>query len=136
MCSTRMSSFRPFGIRALSKFHLDHPFEISVDGQRNSVDTSRRNPRPICLAATRIGAARVWFPMNFLLIESLQRVHYYYGDEFKVECPTGSGHQKDALECGRGTVAAPDAYFSAARWPASGVWRHRKYSRMILAGET
>jgi hypothetical protein len=36
----------------------------------------------------------VWFPMNFLLIESLQRVHHYYGDEFKVECPTGSGQQK------------------------------------------
>ena len=36
----------------------------------------------------------IWFPMNFLLIESLQRVHYYYGDEFKVECPTGSGQKK------------------------------------------
>ena len=53
--------------------------------------TSRRSRRPGSSAATRTGAGPIWFPVNYLLIESLQKFHHYYGDDFKVECPTGSG---------------------------------------------
>ena len=52
---------------------------------------SRRNRRPASSAATRTGAGPIWFPVNFLLIESLQKFHHYFGDDFTVECPTGSG---------------------------------------------
>ena len=50
----------------------------------------------------------IWFPVNFLLIESLQKFHHYLGDDFKVECPTGSG-RSDPVGSGRGAVAPPDA---------------------------
>ena len=84
----------PFGIRALSKFHLDHPFEIAIDGQRHSVKYEPAESSTDLFGGNSNWRGPVWFPMNFLLIESLQRVHYYYGDGFKVECPTGSGQYK------------------------------------------
>jgi len=84
----------PFGIRALSKFHLDHPFEIAIDGQRHSVRYEPAESSTDLFGGNSNWRGPVWFPMNFLLIESLQRIHYYYGDEFKVECPTGSGQKK------------------------------------------
>ena len=81
----------PYGIRALSRFHKDHPYVLPVNGAR----TSRR------LRAGRIDygpvwrklqlAGPIWFPINYLLIESLQKFHHYLGKDYKVECPTGSG---------------------------------------------
>jgi hypothetical protein len=52
---------------------------------------SRLNRKPVFLVATQIGAAPIWMPINYLFIESLQQFHHCYGDDFKVECPTGSG---------------------------------------------
>ncbi len=70
--------------------------------------------------------------MNFLMIESLQKFHHYYGDDFRVECPTGSGQADVALGSQRGTLALPDAYFSARRKrPAAGVWRDSRNFRTI-----
>jgi hypothetical protein len=83
----------PHGIRALSKFHLDHPFVLSVDGHSNSVDYEPAESTSDLFGGNSNWRGPVWFPMNFLLIESLQRVHFYYGDSFKVECPTHSGKQ-------------------------------------------
>ena len=84
----------PFGIRALSKFHMDHPFEMVIDGQRHSVKYEPAESSTDLFGGNSNWRGPVWFPMNFLLIESMQRIHYYYGDEFKVECPTGSGQHK------------------------------------------
>ena len=56
---------------------------------------SRLNRRRGCLAGTRTGAGPVWFPTNFLIIEALQKFHYFLGDDFQVECPSGSGHWTD-----------------------------------------
>jgi hypothetical protein len=84
----------PYGVRALSKFHLEHPFELAVDGRRQSVKYEPAESSTDLFGGNSNWRGPVWFPMNFLLIESLQRVHYYYGDEFKVECPTGSGQRK------------------------------------------
>jgi hypothetical protein len=88
----------PHGVRALSKFHQDHPFVIAVDGQSHSVDYEPGESTSDLFGGNSNWRGPVWFPMNFLLIESLQRIHYYYGDEFKVECPTGSGQQKTLWE--------------------------------------
>ncbi len=85
--------FSPFGIRALSKFHLDHPYELTVDGQTHSVHYEPAESTTDLFGGNSNWRGPIWFPMNFLLIESMQRVHYYYGDEFKVECPTGSGRK-------------------------------------------
>ena len=55
----------------------------------------------------------VWFPMNVLLIRALLQFHAYYGDSFRVECPTGSGHDDDALRGGEGDLRSPAAHFPA-----------------------
>jgi hypothetical protein len=83
----------PHGVRALSKFHAANPFILHMDGQTHSVDYEPAESRGDFFGGNSNWRGPVWFPMNFLLIESLQRVHYYYGDEFKVECPVGSGKQ-------------------------------------------
>jgi hypothetical protein len=83
--------FSPHGVRALSKFHRDHPFALKVDGRQYSVGYDPGDSTSDLFGGNSNWRGPVWFPVNFLLIESLQRVHYYYGDEFKVECPTRSG---------------------------------------------
>jgi Mannosylglycerate hydrolase MGH1-like glycoside hydrolase domain len=88
----------PHGVRALSKFHAAHPFVIALDGQLHSVDYEPAESTSDLFGGNSNWRGPVWFPMNFLLIESLQRIHYYYGDEFKVECPTGSGKQMTLWE--------------------------------------
>ena len=80
----------PYGIRAVSKFHREHPTCCTSTGRATASITSRRiTHRPVRreLQLARAGVV----PVNFLLIESLQKFHYYYGEDFKVECPTGSG---------------------------------------------
>jgi len=80
-----------YGVRALSKYHLDHPF-VYRDGQQEL--TVRYTPGESdsgMFGGNSNWRGPIWFPVNFLLIESLQKFHKYYGDDFKVECPTGSG---------------------------------------------
>jgi mannosylglycerate hydrolase MGH1-like protein len=81
----------PHGIRALSKFHRDHPFVLHVDGSEYSIDYEPAESRTDLFGGNSNWRGPVWFPMNFLLIESLQRVHFYYQDGFQVEFPTNSG---------------------------------------------
>ena len=83
----------PHGLRALSKFHATHPFILPLDGQRYSVDYEPGESTSNLFGGNSNWRGPIWFPLNFLLIESLQRIHHYYGDEFKVECPVGSGKQ-------------------------------------------
>jgi hypothetical protein len=82
----------PYGVRALSKFHQDHPFMIRQDGQVYGVDYEPAESTTGLFGGNSNWRGPVWFPMNFLLIESLQRVDFYYKSNFKVECPTGSGN--------------------------------------------
>ena len=84
----------PHGIRALSKYHLEHPYVLTHDGESHSVQYTPGESTSDLFGGNSNWRGPVWFPLNFLLIESLQRVHYYYGDDFKVEFPTGSGQQK------------------------------------------
>jgi hypothetical protein len=91
----------PHGLRALSKFHAANPFVLLLDGQTHSVDYEPAESTSDLFGGNSNWRGPVWFPVNFLLIESLQRVHYYYGDEFKVECPVGSGKQLTLWEASR-----------------------------------
>jgi hypothetical protein len=90
--------FSPYGVRALSKIHQGNPFILQVDGEAHSVDYEPAESTTPLFGGNSNWRGPVWFPMNFLLIESLQRIHFYYGDEFKVECPAGSGQQKTLWE--------------------------------------
>ena len=81
----------PFGIRSLSRAHKDQPFAIQSDGTTHSVDYEPGESATGLFGGNSNWRGPVWFPVNYLLIESLQKFHHYLGDEFKVECPTGSG---------------------------------------------
>ncbi len=81
----------PYGVRSLSRYHREHPYEFSCAGHRFSVSYLPAESDSNLFGGNSNWRGPVWFPVNFLLIESLQRFHYYYGDDFKVECPTGSG---------------------------------------------
>ena len=86
----------PHGIRALSKIHRDHPYIFRANGAEYRVDYEPGESRSGMFGGNSNWRGPVWFPPNFLIIESLQRFHYYYGDDFQVEYPTGSG-QKSTL---------------------------------------
>ncbi|HJY81493.1 MAG TPA: glucosidase [Candidatus Binatia bacterium] len=81
----------PYGIRALSQIHRDHPYTLSVDGMQHRVDYEPAESSTGLFGGNSNWRGPIWFPVNYLLIESLQKFHYYLGDSYKVECPTGSG---------------------------------------------
>lgn len=80
-----------YGLRALSKYHEEHPYEIRVDGNRFGVKYLPAESDSSMFGGNSNWRGPIWFPLNYLLIESLQRYHFYYGDALKVEYPTGSG---------------------------------------------
>jgi len=80
-----------FGIRAISRAHLEHPFELKVGDTVQTVQYWPAESESRQFGGNSNWRGPIWFPMNFLIIESLQKFHHYYGDDFKVECPTGSG---------------------------------------------
>ncbi len=81
----------PYGMRALSKFHDEHPFELKVGGATFRVDYEPAESTSGLFGGNSNWRGPVWFPLNYLLIESLQKFHYYLGDDYKIEFPTGSG---------------------------------------------
>jgi len=80
-----------YGVRAISRFHLDHPYVFNVDRLDLTVRYTPAESDSRQFGGNSNWRGPVWFPLNFLIIESLQKFHHYYGDDFKVECPTGSG---------------------------------------------
>jgi hypothetical protein len=82
----------PYGIRSLSKFHDANPYRMTVKGREYRVDYEPAESHTGLFGGNSNWRGPVWFPLNYLLIESLQRFHYYFGDDLKVEFPSGSGH--------------------------------------------
>jgi len=82
----------PFGIRALSRFHRDNPYTLRVNENEHRVDYEPGESSTGLFGGNSNWRGPVWFPVNFLLVESLQKFHHYLGDDFKVEFPTGSGN--------------------------------------------
>ena len=83
--------YSPYGVRALSKYHAAHPYLLSVNGNEYRVDYEPGESQSGLFGGNSNWRGPVWFPTNFLMIESLQKFHHYYGDDFHVECPCGSG---------------------------------------------
>ena len=77
--------------RALSRYHQDHPFIVNVEGQEFRVNYLPAESDTGMFGGNSNWRGPIWMPVNYLLIESLRRFHSYYGDDFKIECPTGSG---------------------------------------------
>ncbi|MBI3798559.1 MAG: glucosidase, partial [Deltaproteobacteria bacterium] len=88
----------PYGIRALSRFHRDHPYTLAVNGTEHRVSYEPAESSTGLFGGNSNWRGPVWFPVNYLLIESLQKFHHYLGDSYKVECPTGSGQMLNLWE--------------------------------------
>jgi hypothetical protein len=83
----------PYGIRSISRYHLQHPYVVHVGGTEYRVDYLPAESNTGMFGGNSNWRGPVWFPMNFLLVRGLIQLHTYYGDEFTVECPSGSGQQ-------------------------------------------
>jgi hypothetical protein len=83
----------PYGIRALSRHHRDHPYVLNVMGHEHRVDYEPAESSTPQFGGNSNWRGPIWFPVNYLLIESLQKFHFFLGDHYKVEYPFGSGQQ-------------------------------------------
>jgi hypothetical protein len=125
----------PGGVRALSKYHRDHPYVLKLDGDEHGIDYEPAESTTGLFGGNSNWRGPVWFPMNFLLIESLQRFHFYYGDELTVEFPTGSRQMKTLWEVAeelsrrltriflRGADGRRPVYGGAEKFQRDPLWR-------------
>src|SRR5438876_512799 len=88
----------PYGIRALSQFHRNNPYTLHVNGNEHRVDYEPGESSSGLFGGNSNWRGPIWFPTNYLLVESLQKFHHYLGDDFKVEFPTGSGKMMNLWE--------------------------------------
>lgn len=81
-----------YGIRALSRHYHEHPYEFELNGHKTTVRYQPAESDTTFFGGNSNWRGPIWFPVNYLIIESLHRFHHYYGDDFKIEHPTGSGN--------------------------------------------
>jgi hypothetical protein len=90
-----------YGIRSLSRYHADHPYVFSVNGQEHRVDYWPAESQSEMFGGNSNWRGPIWFPINALIIRALYNLHLYYGENFKIECPTGSGNMMNLFEVTR-----------------------------------
>ena len=104
----------PHGIRSVSKHHDEHPYTFTLDGNPMTVKYTPGESTTQMFGGNSNWRGPVWFPINYLLVEALQRYHRYYGEDFTVECPVGSGRHMTLAEVAReierrlATLCRPD----------------------------
>jgi hypothetical protein len=91
----------PHGIRSLSRFHLDHPYALELEGSRFQINYEPAESTTGTFGGNSNWRGPVWFPMNFLIIEALQRLCHYYGDSFLVNFPIGSSNRVNLEEAAK-----------------------------------
>ena len=91
----------PYGVRALSRYHEDHPYIVRVDGREYQVKYVPAEAESGMFGGNSNWRGPVWMPMNVLLIRALLQFYLYYGDNFKIECPTGSSNLMNLFEVAR-----------------------------------
>jgi len=87
-----------FGIRSMSKYHDHHPYEFAAAGKRFSVGYVPGDSDTRIFGGNSNWRGPIWMPLNYLIIESLYRFHTYYGEDFLIECPVGSGRMLSLAE--------------------------------------
>jgi hypothetical protein len=91
----------PYGIRALSRYHAEHPYVFSAQGQEYRVNYLPAESDTGMFGGNSNWRGPIWMPVNVLLIRALLQYYLYYGDNFKIECPTGSGNSMNLFEVAR-----------------------------------
>jgi hypothetical protein len=91
----------PFGVRSLSAVYGEHPYRLNLDGNVYGISYDPGESTSGIFGGNSNWRGPIWFPLNYLFIEALERYHHFYGDDFKVECPTGSGKMMTLLEVSR-----------------------------------
>jgi hypothetical protein len=91
----------PYGIRSISKFHKENPYVMYAGGQEYRVDYLPAESNTGMFGGNSNWRGPVWMPVNVLLIRALQQFYLYYGDNFRIECPTGSGNLMNLFEVSR-----------------------------------
>jgi len=91
----------PYGIRSVSRFHKDHPYILKWDCEDLRVDYSPGDSTTGLFGGNSNWRGPIWMPINYLLVEALERYHHFYGNGLKVECPTGSGNLMNLKEVSR-----------------------------------
>ena len=83
----------PYGLRAVSAYHREHPYELDVEGFRATIDYEPAESTTSMFGGNSNWRGPIWFPLNYLLINTLERYGRFFGDDFDLEYPTGSGHR-------------------------------------------
>ncbi len=91
----------PYGLRALSAYHRDHPYVLDVEGQTSTIDYEPAESTTAMFGGNSNWRGPIWFPLNFLLVTVFERYYRFFGDELTIEYPTGSGHRLtfDQITC-------------------------------------
>jgi hypothetical protein len=101
----------PYGIRSVSRHHRDHPYVLEADGMTHRVDYAPGESTTALFGGNSNWRGPIWFPINYLIVEALERYHHFYGDEVRVEHPTGSGRIRDLGEVAQDLWARLGAIF-------------------------
>ena len=88
----------PYGIRSVSRYHAEHPYVVDLKGEEYRVDYWPAESQSGMFGGNSNWRGPIWFPINALIIRALYNLYLYYGDQFKIECPTGSGHLMNLAE--------------------------------------
>jgi hypothetical protein len=138
----------PYGIRSLSKMHENAPYRLEMDGQTFSVDYEPGESRTGLFGGNSNWRGPVWLPVNYLLVEALERYHHFYGDELRVECPTGSGRFLNLKEVAhelsarlarlftQDAAGARPCHGAQERWAADPHWRDLVLFHEYFHGDT
>jgi hypothetical protein len=95
----------PHGIRSISRYHHDHPYVLQVEGQEHRVDYLPAESNTGMFGGNSNWRGPIWMPVNAMIIRALQQFYLYYGDSFRIECPTGSGRMMNLFEVSREIAA-------------------------------
>jgi hypothetical protein len=140
--------FSPHGIRSMSKFHQKNPYKLDFGGQTLEVDYEPGESRGGLFGGNSNWRGPIWIPINYLLVEALERYHHFYGDDLRVECPVGSGRGLTLKEVTHELAARLAGTFLAdeqgrrpchggdPRWSADPHWRSLLLFHEYFHGET